>query len=249
MFWFPAIRTFLFVVCAQMSALRVVVDAKQQYSKWSTLVVMSVYVHTWASSIFFPIAFLYFLCTMQFWVVAGMLAVTIFAFIVPIKQNNHVREWLAEKSVNYFKYVLPCKHSLSLFIGVFFYYFILKKSTFSFDVLNIFLFFFCCDLHANWIRYRSFVLVYERMPKKDAPTILCVHPHGIMALGWATLFLRPELDHVYFCFSEFLFRTPLFRYLFIYLLLLPHTVWRIKFFVAEFWFPSSVALALFQSNF
>ena len=36
--------------------------------------------------------------------------------------------------------------------------------------------------------------------------ILCVHPHGIIGMGWGLLFNRPELTGVTFCFSTTLFK-------------------------------------------
>jgi hypothetical protein len=45
----------------------------------------------------------------------------------------------------------------------------------------------------------------------QAKVLLCVHPHGIFCMGWGTLFCRPELKGVQFCFSPALFKSPFFR--------------------------------------
>jgi 2-acylglycerol O-acyltransferase 2 len=59
--------------------------------------------------------------------------------------------------------------------------------------------------------FKRCYLVYERIPEESQPTILCVHPHGVTSMGFGLLFLRPELDHMYFCFSNLLYLTPICR--------------------------------------
>ena len=46
-----------------------------------------------------------------------------------------------------------------------------------------------------------------------APTVLCVHPHGIFCQAWAALFLTEEAADVTFCFSNALVMSPYFRLL------------------------------------
>jgi len=46
---------------------------------------------------------------------------------------------------------------------------------------------------------------------KNTAKILCVHPHGVFAMGWGILFSRPELESVGFCFSQALYNSPFFR--------------------------------------
>jgi len=61
----------------------------------------------------------------------------------------------------------------------------------------------------------DFTLVYEDqfLDPKDRKKLLCVHPHGIICIGWAILFNRPELRGVTFCFSTALYYSPFFRLL------------------------------------
>ena len=46
-----------------------------------------------------------------------------------------------------------------------------------------------------------------------ASKLLCVHPHGVICMGWMVLFNSPELNEVDFCFSTVLLLAPMFRLL------------------------------------
>eukprot|EP00386_Alphamonas_edax_P003312 GDKI01010160.1.p1 GENE.GDKI01010160.1~~GDKI01010160.1.p1 ORF type:complete len:340 (+),score=33.82 GDKI01010160.1:51-1070(+) len=82
-----------------------------------------------------------------------------------------------------------------------------KKSRLVQDFLLVPYYFKECSYH------------YEKFPPfeagKDAPTILCVHPHGVFCMGWAQVFCRSaeELAGFYFCFSSVLNMSPFFRIL------------------------------------
>ena len=60
--------------------------------------------------------------------------------------------------------------------------------------------------------FREASLRYEHDIATDAPpTVLAVHPHGVFCMGWGTLFAQQELSHVYWCFANVLYQSPMFR--------------------------------------
>jgi len=50
--------------------------------------------------------------------------------------------------------------------------------------------------------FYDFSLLYEEtfVNADQSKKLLCVHPHGVVCIGWAILFNRPELRGVSFCF-------------------------------------------------
>ena len=52
--------------------------------------------------------------------------------------------------------------------------------------------------------------MWLRLTRHYLVLILFVAP-GIFSMGWSTLFVRPELAHVTFCYAKILFMSPLFR--------------------------------------
>jgi len=72
----------------------------------------------------------------------------------------------------------------------------------------------CCAAF-RWAFNRAFASVTVRFEPGAAPgsspnTLYAVHPHGIFCMGFIHLVLHPAMREVTFCFSSFLYNSPLF---------------------------------------
>eukprot|EP00300_Choanocystis_sp_HF-7_P013659 c18390_g1_i1.p1 GENE.c18390_g1_i1~~c18390_g1_i1.p1 ORF type:complete len:303 (+),score=52.64 c18390_g1_i1:49-957(+) len=60
--------------------------------------------------------------------------------------------------------------------------------------------------------FKSFQLLFVGAPPNPAtPTIVCVHPHGILCVGFMIIFGRREFSHLWFCVASALNILPLTR--------------------------------------
>lgn len=67
--------------------------------------------------------------------------------------------------------------------------------------------YFCGEGASRYFSYSS--LIFEALPaEKSAKNLLLVHPHGIVSIGWAILYNRPEMKGFNFCFATSLYCAP-----------------------------------------
>jgi 1-acyl-sn-glycerol-3-phosphate acyltransferase len=63
-------------------------------------------------------------------------------------------------------------------------------------------------IYSGVISYFTSCSVTYEAPLPSEKTLLAIHPHGFVCLGWAFLFFAPDLTHFTFCYSSALYWSP-----------------------------------------
>lgn len=63
------------------------------------------------------------------------------------------------------------------------------------------------------VEYEGPPIVKQALSSSTSPVLYAIHPHGAFSLGWGTLFLDPQFQHVRFCYSPVLYMSPFHRLL------------------------------------
>jgi 2-acylglycerol O-acyltransferase 2 len=69
---------------------------------------------------------------------------------------------------------------------------------------------FCSEGGTRYFHEASLLIEEPIVDPQNPKKLLCVHPHGIVSMGWAILYNRIETVSMNFCFSRALFYSPLF---------------------------------------